>query len=113
MTLRILDEFVQGIDKDSMVIKSSLLSEKGTHLFIASNKWDEIRVKLNTDMQPLWLHYFPTVCKNIKVEEVSNYSQYLSQLVELYPELSGKLRRAILQGDNVTDILGDNIVCKA
>lgn len=113
MTLRILREYVQSVGTDSMVIKSDLLQHPGPHLFIASHKWDEVHVELHAGLQPHWLHYLPTVAEKIYVEAVDDYKPYMNLLVELFPEKSGSIRRATLQGTNLADILGESIICKA
>lgn len=113
MILRIMKEYTPPVDQNTMVVKSTMLGEKGVHLFIASHKWDKIVVELHQELVPSTLHYLHSVTDIIEVTCDEDLSNYLSSLVELYPDRSGALRRAVMQKQSVTSVLGDNVLCRA
>lgn len=96
MTLLITEEYRKELDPDNYCIKASMMIEKGVHLFIASNKWDLIKVELCPALIADTLAFLPKVCSNIQINRVPNYMPYVNHLIALYPNKSGSLRRCQL-----------------
>lgn len=109
MNLLISEEYRKELDPDNYCIKASMLAENGVHLFIASNQWDEIRVELCPSLPVARLEFLPTVCQNIKVNKLSDYSAYIDALIALFPNKSGALRRCKLSGTGFYDVIKEYV----
>lgn len=108
MVLNIYKEYVKSDNMDIMILKSDMLKEKGTHLFLASYTWDQINVELHDGLESWYLHFLPSVCKNIHViVHKDDLAQYVQCLTELYPAKSGAIRRAVMQKQPLLPILGE------
>lgn len=108
MVLNIYKEYVKSTDMDVMVLKADMLKEKGTHLFLASYSWDKITVELFDGLESWYLHFLPSVCKNIHViAHDSDLAPYVKCLTELFPDKSGVIRRVIMQKQPLAPVLGD------
>ena len=113
MVLRIMKEYNPEFDATCMVIKSAMLEEKSTHLFIASHQWDKIIVELHPKLNPATLHYISGVAGRIEVIcDRDKLSDYMSVLVELYPDKQGAIRRSVMQKQDVLSVLGDDVLCR-
>ena len=96
MNLYITRDYSKPFSADDFCIKAALLNDNGTHLFIASNKWDTIYVDLCEELPVGKLEFLPMVCSNIKVHKCSFMSKFIDQLIELFPDKSGSLRKCKL-----------------
>lgn len=76
------------------------------HLSIASRAWDKIFVSVDECIPEGSLRFLPTKCKEIRVQCPAHPSIHqLHLLVELYPQLDGKLRKAYMKGDDIRELL--------
>lgn len=108
MILNILEEYVKSSDMNTMVLKADMLKEKGTHMFLASYKWDRINVEIYPGLEFWYLHFLPSVCDDIRViTHETDMTPYVRCLTELFPDKSGSIRRAIMQKQSLINILGD------
>lgn len=113
MNLKILREYKRDFDENNMVLKADMLKEKGTHLFIASNKWETIYVELHEGLEPWYLHFLPGCSNNIQViGQEDTLNAYMQVLIELYPDKSGAIRRAVMQKQSILSVIGAESICK-
>lgn len=111
MVLNIAKQYHKEHIDDTYNLSTSMLSMKATHLFIASNLWDKISIELDDTIPEGYLSCFNLVCSDIKVklpEKVTDIT--LRQLVELYPNKAGALRRTFLQGRNIKEVILECLV---
>lgn len=79
---------------------------KVTHLTLASQEWDALYIELDECIPEGSLRFLPQKCKCIRAlcpERLSMHQLHL--LVELYPSLDGKLRKAYMKGEDVRELL--------
>ena len=89
-----------------VVIHPQFLGLKVTHLTLASQTWDALFIDIDEDIPEGSLRFLPSKCKSIRVSCPERPSLHqLHLLVELYPELDGKLRKAFLKGKGIGGIL--------
>lgn len=82
------------------------LKENGTHLFIKSHEWDEIVIDLTTDIPKGCLKYVGTCTKKLTVNVPGEIDTHIVQLLsEVYPDLSGTIRKTFLFGGDVRALL--------
>lgn len=82
------------------------LKENGTHLFIKSHEWDELVIDLTEDIPKGCLRYVSTCAKNMKINVPGEIDAHIVQLLsEVYPDLSGKIRKTFLFGGDVRELL--------
>jgi len=89
-----------------VVVEPQHLALKLTHLVLASRQWDELFIDVVEDIPEGTLRFLPKKCNVIHVccpEHPTLHQLHL--LVELYPELDGKLRKAYMKGDTVHGLL--------
>lgn len=89
-----------------IVIKPQFLGVKMTHLTLASQTWDTLFIDVDESIPEGSLRFLPKKCNKICAccpEHPSMHQLHL--LVELYPELDGKLRKAFMKGESVGGIL--------
>lgn len=110
MRLLISKEFDKSMEDNTCKLATYMLSVKATHMFIASNVWESIRIELDDSIPLGVLRRINDVCKDIKVTvPIPVTETTLKLLTELYPEKSGALRRVFMQGGNVKGVLTDVI----
>ena len=94
------DTSIDSVVENTYPIRPSMLKYKSTHMFIASNKWDEIEITLDPKIDSEDLRYFYKVTDRIKVNltgDPLNTSDHDTRcLCALYPDLSGYIRQAHL-----------------
>ena len=109
MILKIINAAQESIRNDSgdYEMKPELLKLKGTHVFIASKKWDEIRIELTEDIPLGSLKYIPKQAGSIHVSLPEAKTAHIMQLcTELFPERSGTIRKTFLsKGDIPSELL--------
>lgn len=113
MTLYVTDRLVPNLS--GCKLTPAQLAYNVSHLMIASRTWDKIFLDLTDDIPDGSLVYLRGKCKDLAVACPSHPSLHiLHLLVDLYPENSGKLRKAYLKGVSVHGLLpevwehGDN-----
>lgn len=108
MILNITRDYKKEFVEDTCNLATSFLKVKSTHFFIASNRWDRIYIELEDDIPEGYLGCFNMVSDNIKVKLPDNPTQKtMLELVELYPEKAGKIRKAYLSGQNYSEVLSE------
>ena len=111
MILNISKVYNKGYVENTCNLATSMLAMKATHLFIASNLWESIVIELDDCIPEGYLSCFNMVCSDIKVKTPEKITDVtLRQLVELYPNKAGALRRVFLQGRNVREVIPDCLV---
>lgn len=113
--LKITKEYIKSdqLDTTAITLKHSMLLERGTHLFIASHKWDSVYVELHPELRADALHYLPTVTEKVQVYCDGKLEDYMQCLVELFPSKSGAIRKAVMQRQDLSSVLGDSVLCTA
>lgn len=109
MKLLISEEYIKELNTDVYCIKASMLKEQGPHLFIASNKWDELDVELCPSLPVEGVRFLCKACENIKVKCAGDYNEYMEHLLLLFPNKGGALRRCKVGGSDVSRVIGDVI----
>ena len=106
-----LKEYKKDFEENTTHLKTSMLAMQSTHMFIASNHWEDIVVELSEDIPESSLLHFSLVSDaiHVKLPETIN-NTILHQLTELFPELSGKLRSLYMSGQDVKGVLGGCLV---
>lgn len=111
MKLNITRQYNKSFVEDTCNLGTSMLNSAATHLFIASNSWDEIYIELTNDVKVGMLKYIPMVCDKIKIslpEDINHTVVHL--LTELYPDKAGKIRMAYMQQRDLREELGECLV---
>ena len=91
---------------DVMVIKPAWLSDKGVHLFIASNHWDELEVRMDELIPEGVLKYVIQKCtKRRAVLEGVPTQHIINLLCEMFPENSGHIRKESMLGRDISKYL--------
>lgn len=82
------------------------LHHKGTHLFIASNKWDELHITITEDI-PIGVLKYVRMCVNkVFVVIKGEQTEHIMELMcELYPEYSGKLHKAFMLHKDLKEVV--------
>ena len=108
MKLRIINDAADTLIKRpyDYEMKPIALQQNGTHVFIKSHKWEEIEIDLTEDIPKDSLLYLHMCSDRIKVnlpDEVTTHIMLL--LCEIYPELTGKIRKTFLTKGDMKDVL--------
>lgn len=83
-----------GITGKEYHITYNQLKSNATHLFIASNEWDELHITLCEEIPLNVLKYVRMACKDIKVLLPVKQTEHIMELMcELYPDKTGKIRK--------------------
>ena len=110
MRLEIKKEYDQSFTKDTGCLAVHMLALKATHLFIASNLWEAIRIELDDTIPEGALKSINTVCNDIKVKLPDTITDTtLRQLVDLYPGKAAALRRSYMKGESLKGVLLDDL----
>lgn len=109
MTLLLSKEYHKELNPGVYCVKTSMLKEPGPHLFIASEKWDEIRVELSEELPVENIGRLSLVCDNIKVKRVPDMDTYIDALIVLFPSKGGALRKCKITGSPVIDVIKEFI----
>lgn len=77
-----------------------------THLTLASQNWDTLYIDVDECIPEGSLRFLHKKCCKIRVgcQDLPSLHQ-LHLLVELYPELDGRLRKAYMKGEGIGGIL--------
>lgn len=105
MILSITKEYRKELDPERFCIKAAMLNEQGPHLFIASTKWDEIRIELCEELPLERIRFLSMLGCPIKVKRIPDMTAYTDHLIVLYPSLGGALRRCKLSNGNPYEIV--------
>ena len=106
MTLQILKEYKVVSDLESVVISPTMLRLPTTHLFIASNKWDEAYIELCPEIPEGSLTNLHTVCTSLTVKLPEDCNEaVMRSLAELYPDKAGSIRKAFLTGRDLREVV--------
>lgn len=94
-------------DATTYVVPYSWLRDKGVHLYIASNRWDELVVDLSEDIPTDCLKYIVLKCKSVTVNLPNRAltSREIDLLCELYADKAGTIRKACILGRDLKYIL--------
>lgn len=105
MILRV-DDTDNAVDENTYTLKPNLLQDKAVHLFIASNEWELLDIKLTDDIPQDTLKYVITKCKDVKVRKCSTINKHTMHLLcELYPDKAGIIRKNFMLGRDVWEVL--------
>lgn len=111
MTLQINKEYVVTNSLDTTVISHEMLKVTATHLFLASNKWDDAIVEVDSTIPQGALKHLHTIVNIVKVRLLCEFDENaMHVLTDLYPELSGKIRRCFLMHGNIKEVLEGCVV---
>lgn len=89
-----------------VVIHPSHMGLNVAHLTIASQQWDTLYIEVAECIPEGSLRFIPKKCARIRPSCPNHPSLHqLHLLVELYPELDGRLRKAYMKGEGVGGIL--------
>ena len=106
MRLEIDRQYHPGFFEDCCKLSITMLRMKSTHLFIASNSWDSVRIELEDSIPEGCLHFIGALCEDVKVDLPTQVTDItILRLAELFPKLSGKLRRTYLMKGNIKEVL--------
>lgn len=87
-------------------MKPSALQQNGAHAFIKSHQWDEIEIDLTEDIPKDSLHYIHMCTNRIKVNLPDIVTSHIMLLLcEIYPELTGKIRKTFLIKGDMNEVL--------
>ena len=82
------------------------LKQNGTHLFIKSHEWGTIHVDVTEDIPMGCLKHISDCGQRLDVNVPTALTDHTVELLaELYPDLSGKIRKAYLFGGDVREVL--------
>lgn len=82
------------------------LKQKGTHLFIKSHEWNTLYIDVTEDIPMGCLKYVCEYFQSVKADVPNGLNDHVVELLaELYPNLSGKIRKAYLFGGDVRELL--------
>lgn len=108
MRLEIKKDYDQSFVKDTVMLATHMLTIKATHLFIASNSWDSIRIELDENVPAEMIKSLKPICNDIKVKLPEKSDEHiLAILVELCPDKAGLLRRTYMKGGNLREVIWD------
>lgn len=111
MNLSITEVYDKTFDKDTYHLSTDMLQSTNTHLFIASYMWDNVHIQLNNKIPEGYLRCIKTVSKQVTVKLPAEVTETtLHQLIELYPDKSGALRRCYMQKLGFGEVLGECLV---
>lgn len=111
MVLNITAEYNKSFVENVCSLATHMLSIPSTHLFIASNTWEEIDVDVNDEIPEGCLHCLSLACDNIKVRLPENVTDKTVRLLaEALPDKAGVIRRAYMQGTPIKEVLKDCVV---
>lgn len=111
MKLLITKNYDRSFTDDTTKLGISMLQFKTTHLFIASNKWEEVYIELDDTIPECSLIHVNLVAENIKVKLPENVSPTtIKQLSELFPDKAGALRKNFMMGLGLKGVLNECLV---
>jgi hypothetical protein len=91
---------------EEMTISISLLSQKATHLFVASHLWDELYCEVDDSIPLNCLKYMVTKAKKVTVKLPEKCTVTTMRLLtELYPVKAGTIRKAFMSGKNLQEVI--------
>lgn len=105
MILRIGNEMpdAQGV----MCIPYKWLRDKSTHLYIASNLWDEVQVVISDEIPADVLKYIALKSSKKSVQlpagKLSNHC--INLLCEFFPDKAGLIRKQAMLGRDLNELL--------
>lgn len=92
--------------EDTVTIATYMLQFSSTHMFIASNHWDDVRVVLDDKIPVNSLIHVNLVADAIHVQLPEQLTDAtLHQLIELFPDKGGAIRRCFMTGQDVREVL--------
>lgn len=112
MNLIIGDKVLADAESNNFLeIPAGYLQFPSVHMFIASHDWENIIINNILDSPANTLKHLHLVCKNVKVKTPDNFDQnVVDRLIELLPDLGGKIRKCYLFQGNLTELLHDILV---
>lgn len=97
-------------DLESTYLKTAMMPLQSTHMFIASYKWDSCYIELDSNIKEGNLRHIGMLINDIKVKLPSEITEVtLRQLIELFPDSAGKLRKAFLMKIPLEQVIPDRI----
>lgn len=111
MRLLITQQYDRSFEENVSKLATHMLQLPTTHLFIASNSWEEVYIELDDTIPECSLLHVNMVTDSIKVKlpEVVNHNT-IKQLSELFPAKAGLIRKSFMTGQDMKGVLGDCIV---
>lgn len=111
MNLAIEKSYDKRFDETTTHLSLDMLVMRSTHLFIASNKWDEIYVELDDKIPERSLLHLPMVTQNIKVKLPDKITmETVKLLTELFPDKAGSLRKRFMTDGLVGEVIAPCVV---
>lgn len=108
MTLTIANGFQSSVTEDNYTLDVHMLRQPGTHLFIASNKWDAIVIKSLDGIERHNVVSIPLACDNIKLDmDIDFDDRTMLILCALFPGRAGRIRNCYLLKGDLHEVLGD------
>lgn len=111
MRLVISKLYDKSFEENTTKLATHMLQLQTTHLFIASNSWEEVFIELDDTIPENSLLHVNLVTDNIKVKlpEVPG-ANTIRQLSELFPDKAGSIRKCFMLGQDMKGVLGECIV---
>ena len=110
MNLYIRENTTHGdINGKDYYLSIDSLKYNGTHLFIASNHWEELHITINENISLNILKYIRMVVDKVIVTIDGEQTKHIMELMcELYPEKSGSLHKAFMMGKDLKGVVVDD-----
>lgn len=101
--------YITDVQTDPMAgvrVPPDLITNNQAHLVIASNTWDEAWVEVSESISQGCMTRLPEKCRKIYVQVPEHPSRHqMVLLCELFPELSGTIRKIFLKGESIHEVL--------
>jgi len=104
----------ENLPVGTMHLESSLLRVHGTHLFIASCKWETISITLTADIPRNVINSIKECAAQFEyfIPDGKLDSKVIAILSEMYPNLKGELYKAFMSGGDVRCVIAQSAEAK-
>ena len=111
MRLLISKEYDPSFHEDYCSLKTSMLRQPSTHLFIAGNSWEAISIELDDCIPEACLCNLSLICDNVTIALPDVITDKTIRLLcELYPKKAGAIRRTYMCHGDLKEVLSDCLV---
>lgn len=109
MTLNICKEVPpHQVDSENMYLSVKSLDYKATHVYIASNFWDKIKIELSEEIPLNVLRYVARQAESVDTVLPEDSTEHIMKLMcEIYPERAGRIRKNYMLHQNMKEALKD------
>lgn len=101
--------YITDVQTDPMAgvrVLPDLLTNKQAHLVIASSMWDEAWIEVAESIEEGCLIRLSEKCRKVYVQVPEHPSRHqMVLLCELFPALSGTIRKTFLKGESIHGVL--------